>query len=105
MSKSSTSSSTFHVSPTPLAAMTSKRAASSAPSADHPARAKLLLVDFRSGEAVRQHPDVAPLLKDGWSVTGAAPRVTPEGTRLLVVLAPPGSSPGLAARRFGAPVE
>lgn len=49
-------------------------------------RTKLLLVPFRSGEAVSRHPEVMPYLKEGWNVKSAAPRVTPEGTKLLVVL-------------------
>lgn len=106
MSESSTSPRAFRPSPVPPATMISGRATTSVRGGDSSARAKLLLVDFRSGEAVRQHPDIAPLLEEGWSVTGAAPRVTPDGTRLLVVLAPPGASPSLAARRrFDAPVE
>lgn len=55
---------------------------------------KLLMVDFRSGETVCTHPDVASYLDDGWHVQSAAPRVTDEGTRLLVVLTrfPPAAS-------------
>ena len=52
--------------------------------------AKLLLVDFRSGEAVRKHPEVAPLLSQGWRIKSAVPRlVEAKGTKLLVVLTPP----------------
>ena len=48
---------------------------------------KLLLVDFRNGESVGAHPDVAPLLRDGWSIRSAVPRIVEEeGTRLFVVL-------------------
>lgn len=47
---------------------------------------KLLMVEFRSGETVCTHPGVAPHLAEGWYVQSAAPRVTPDGTRLLVVL-------------------
>lgn len=49
-------------------------------------RTKLVMVPFRSGEAVGRHPDVLPLLEAGWKVKSAAPRVTTEGTKLLVVL-------------------
>src|SRR5690606_12225473 len=52
--------------------------------------AKLLLVDFRSGEAVRNHPEIAPLLRQGWRIKSAVPRlVEAKGTKLLVVLTPP----------------
>ena len=58
---------------------------STTPKADAPI--KLLLVDFRSGESVCQHPDVKPMLSDGWSIRSAVPRlVEDEGTKLLVVL-------------------
>ena len=51
---------------------------------------KLLLVEFRSGEAVRMHPEIAPLLTEGWRIKSAVPRlVEAKGTRLLVVLTPP----------------
>lgn len=50
-------------------------------------KTKLLLVDFRNGEAVHQHPDVAPYLKQGWLIRSAVPRIVEgKGTRLLVVL-------------------
>lgn len=52
--------------------------------------AKLLLVDFRSGEAVRKHPEIEPLLSQGWRIKSAVPRlVEAKGTKLLVVLTPP----------------
>lgn len=52
-----------------------------------PALTKLLLVDFRSGEAVHQHPEISPFLQQGWRVRSAVPRlVEAKGTRLLVVL-------------------
>lgn len=55
--------------------------------AKNPQPIKLLLVDFRNGEPVRVHPDVAPLLNDGWSIRSAVPRIVEdEGTRLFVVL-------------------
>lgn len=48
---------------------------------------KLLLIAFRSGEAVERHPDVQPWLEDGWTVRSAVPRVVESGaTKLLVVL-------------------
>jgi hypothetical protein len=48
---------------------------------------KLLLVTFRSGEAVERHPDVEPWLESGWTVRSAVPRVVESGaTKLLVVL-------------------
>ena len=55
------------------------------PSAEENTR--LLLLDFRSGEAVCDHPHVRPLLEEGWCIRSAAPRVTGSATpRLLVVL-------------------
>lgn len=72
---------------------------------DVPERAKLLLVDFRSGEAVHCHPDVLPFLDKGWAVTAASPRVTQEGTRLLVVLTPPGLLAGSPTRRMPSGTE
>lgn len=52
--------------------------------------ARLLLVDFRSGEAVRMHPEIAPLLNQGWRIKSAVPRlVEAKGTKLLVVMTPP----------------
>ena len=58
---------------------------------------KLLMVNFRSGETICTHPAVEPLLGEGWHVQSAAPRVTPEGTKLLVVLTrfPPVGRPSL----------
>lgn len=48
---------------------------------------RVLLVDFRSGEPVHRHPDIAPLLSDGWIVKSAVPRlVENQGLKLLVVL-------------------
>ena len=57
----------------------------SVPRPDAP-HTRLLTVDFRNGEAVRTHPEVASHLDDGWHVQSAAPRVTDDGTCLLVVL-------------------
>ena len=62
---------------------------------DEPA-STLLLVEFRGGEAVTRHPDVAPFLRQGWKVHSARPRLTEEGTRLLVVLHAP--RPSITAR-------
>lgn len=51
------------------------------------AHTKLLLVDFRSGEAVSQHPEIQSYLQQGWRVKSAVPRlVEAGGTRLFVVL-------------------
>lgn len=47
---------------------------------------KLLLISFRNGEAVDDHPDVTPYLDEGWRIRSASPRVTDKGTELLVVL-------------------
>lgn len=52
-----------------------------------PGTVKLVLVDFRSGEAVQRHPDLQPWLEDGWMISSAAPRVVEGGrTKLLVTL-------------------
>lgn len=62
--------------------------ASSQPAA--PSEVKLLLVTFRSGEAVRQHPELQPWIEAGWSVRSAVPRVVESGdTKLLVILERP----------------
>lgn len=48
---------------------------------------KLLLVDFRNGEAVAQHPDLVSHVQQGWRIRSATPRlVESEGTKLLVIL-------------------
>lgn len=53
---------------------------------------KILLVDFRNGEAVSRHPELERYLNDGWTVRSAVPRlVESEGTKLLVVMAKPES--------------
>lgn len=55
-----------------------------------PVEVKLLLVTFRSGEAVRQHPELQPWLKANWIIRSAMPRIVEDGaTKLLVVLARP----------------
>lgn len=57
---------------------------------------KLLLVDFRSGEAVSQHPEIQSYLQQGWRIKSAVPRlVEAGGTRLLVVLTQPNTSTSL----------
>lgn len=62
-------------------------------SAPSKALTKILLVEFRNGEAVTQHPELSTLLSDGWSVRSAVPRIVEsEGTKLLVVMAKPDSS-------------
>ena len=70
-------------------------ALSSLPAVAHPeAGAKLLLVEFRSGEAVGLHPEVTPLLREGWRVRSAVPRIVEgEGLKLLVSLTQPGPLP------------
>lgn len=53
---------------------------------------KIMLVNFRNGEAVNKHPELEQFLQDGWSVRSAVPRlVESEGTKLLVVMAKPES--------------
>ena len=53
-------------------------------------RVKILLLDFRSGEAIDRHPDLALYLKDGATIKSAEPRISESGTpKLLVVLVLP----------------
>ncbi len=48
---------------------------------------QLLLISFRSGEAVERHPDVQPWVTNGWAVRSAVPRIVESGaTKVLVVL-------------------
>jgi hypothetical protein len=47
---------------------------------------RLIVVDFRSGEDVTHHPQLKAWLEQGWVIRNAAPRTTPEGAKLLVVL-------------------
>ena len=75
------------------------RVAPSAPPRLARPNTKLLLVDFRSGEAVSQHPEIQSYLKQGWRVKSAVPRlVEAGGTRLLVVLTQPSTSPSYLNR-------
>lgn len=51
---------------------------------------KILLVQFRNGEAVHKHPELQEYIEEGWSIRSAVPRlVESEGTKLLVVMAKP----------------
>lgn len=51
---------------------------------------KILLVDFRNGEAVSKHPELQQFISDGWSIRSAVPRIVEsEGTKLLVVMTKP----------------
>ena len=51
------------------------------------ASSRVLLAEFRCGEAVEHHPEVSPLLQEGWAIKSAVPRlVEGEGVKLLVVL-------------------
>ena len=48
---------------------------------------KLLLVDLRDGTGIDDHPEIAPLLEQGWTIRSATPRlVESKGMRLLVVM-------------------
>lgn len=61
---------------------------------------KILLVEFRNGEAVTKHPELEHLLEEGWIVRSAVPRIVEsEGTKLLVVLAKPEPEAGFANGR------
>ncbi len=58
-------------------------------------RSRVMLVDFRSGESVHRHPEVVPLLGNGWIIKSAVPRlVENEGLKLLVVLKQAASTAG-----------
>jgi len=58
---------------------------------------RILLVQFRNGEAVDRHPELKALIDDGWSIRSAVPRIVEaEGTKLLVVLGKP-PAPGTRA--------
>lgn len=62
---------------------------------------KLLLVGFRSGETVQEHPDLHAWLSEGWHVRSAVPRIVEDGdTKLLVVL----ERPIFTAKRTRPPV-
>ena len=66
--------------------------------------AKLLLVEFRSGEAVGLHPEVTPLLSQGWRVRSAVPRIVEgEGLKLLVSLTQSGVPPTRRALKQTSP--
>jgi len=54
---------------------------------------RLLLVGFRSGEAVARHPELTAWLKQDWTIRTARPRITPDGAKLLVVMTHSLSSP------------
>lgn len=67
--------------------MKTEKAAYTPPSLLPESRLKLVLVPFRHGERVEAHPDLAPLLRQGWRVKSVAPRVVEgEGLKFLVVL-------------------
>lgn len=51
------------------------------------ASTKVMIVDFRSGEAVVRHPALVDLLNDGWSVQSAVPHIADaDEVQLLVVM-------------------
>lgn len=53
-------------------------------------RLRLVRVPFQHGERMEAHPDLAPLLREGWQVKSVAPRVIEgEGLTFLVVLQRP----------------
>lgn len=69
-------------------------------SAADPTLTKILLVQFRNGEAVDRHPELQGLLDDGWSIRSAVPRIVEaEGTKLLVVLGKPVPGTRAAVRK------
>ena len=64
----------------------SKQAACESSSTD----VKLMLVPFRNGEAVDQHPVLQPWLEKSWRIRSAVPRIVERGdTKLLVILERP----------------
>lgn len=62
---------------------------------------KLMLIDLPHGTSIDAHPEVAPLLREGWRVKSVDPRIGRRGeARHLAVLLPPGTSgPGPAVVR------
>lgn len=54
-----------------------------------------LVVEFRSGESVQQHPALKELIQDGWHIESAVPEcIDPDCTQLRVklVLRPDGAA-------------
>jgi len=53
-------------------------------------RVRLLRIDFQPDAAIDDHPEVAPLLRDGWHIRRRTPRlVEREGVQLFIVLTRP----------------
>lgn len=60
---------------------------SETPTRPRPAAQKMLVVEFRSGEAVHRHPALTPYLCEGWEIESAVPRLSDvDGVELLVVM-------------------
>lgn len=57
------------------------------------ANVRFLLIERGQDEDVRDHPEVAPLLEEGWQIESIQPRVVEEGSRLLVLLHRPATQP------------
>lgn len=55
------------------------------PPAAPPSSSKLLLIDSVSDRPAEEHPDVAALLRDGWTLVGAEPRIVEPGRSCLLV--------------------
>lgn len=67
---------------------------------------KLTLVDFRSGESVSRHPELAPLIAEGWTVRSAVPRIVEtDGPQLLVVLTKPAEAADQETPAFDAAIS
>lgn len=53
-------------------------------------RVRLLRIDFQPDTSIANHPEVAPLLRDGWHIRSKTPRlVEREGVQLFIVLTRP----------------
>lgn len=73
------------VRPSPRTSEATTRSAS--PSSDEHSTVNVLLVDAPSEQAVRQRPEIAPRLANGWKIRSASPRVVEtDGAMWLVVL-------------------
>lgn len=53
------------------------------------AQSRVLSVEFRCGEAVHLHPRIEPMLREGWTLTRAAPKLVDGSVRLIVTMRRP----------------
>lgn len=59
----------------------------------------LLLVPFRSGEAVNRHPALQSWIEKGWVVRSAVPRIIEKGTTKLLVVLEKAREPAVSVQR------